>query len=219
MTTERDTPYVWVTWITGLLSGDSHCEWAAWFKAHHSDYQKPPSNLNLTVWKAQHGAMVRERARKLRESGYSVYVENQNKFTYTGSNGIKLSGVPDIVATKDTDALVVDCKTGKERGSDTMQVMVYMLMLPRTHNACMGRTLRGEVEYKDRAVGIGAHELTDGIKKLMRNVIWGVGGSVVQKKVPSCEECAFCGIGTLDCAERVEAAAQPEVVDTEGGVF
>ena len=26
-------PYVWVTWLPRLLSGESSCEWASWFKA------------------------------------------------------------------------------------------------------------------------------------------------------------------------------------------
>ena len=28
-------PYLWVTWLPRLLSGESSCEWASWFKAHH----------------------------------------------------------------------------------------------------------------------------------------------------------------------------------------
>ncbi len=29
-------PYVWVTWLPRLLSGESSCEWASWFKAQHN---------------------------------------------------------------------------------------------------------------------------------------------------------------------------------------
>ena len=28
-------PYIWVTWLPRLLSGEGSCEWAAWFKAQH----------------------------------------------------------------------------------------------------------------------------------------------------------------------------------------
>jgi hypothetical protein len=34
MTAPRDGSYIWVTWITGLMSADKQCEWAAWFRAH-----------------------------------------------------------------------------------------------------------------------------------------------------------------------------------------
>lgn len=93
MTIKRDAPYVWVTWVTGLLSGDAHCEWAAWFKAHNTGYAKPHTKFDLMVWKAEHGAKVRARADALRDAGYKVYVENQNKFTFKGSGGVTLNGV------------------------------------------------------------------------------------------------------------------------------
>ena len=44
MARKRDGPYVWVSWITKLLAGEVNCEWAPWFKAHHT-YQKVPSDL------------------------------------------------------------------------------------------------------------------------------------------------------------------------------
>ena len=28
-------PYIWITWLTKLLTGEHSCEWASWFKAHH----------------------------------------------------------------------------------------------------------------------------------------------------------------------------------------
>ena len=28
-------PYVWVPWLPRLLSDESSCEWASWFKAQH----------------------------------------------------------------------------------------------------------------------------------------------------------------------------------------
>src|SRR5206468_35641 len=42
---QRDVPFIWVTWISSLLSGDNHCEWAAWFRAHF-EHEKRPSTFN-----------------------------------------------------------------------------------------------------------------------------------------------------------------------------
>ena len=28
-------PYIWVAWLSKLLSGDDSCEWRVWFQAHH----------------------------------------------------------------------------------------------------------------------------------------------------------------------------------------
>jgi hypothetical protein len=79
MATPRDAPYIWVTWITRLMAGEAHCEWAAWFRAHHT-YGKLPSAFDVTKWTAEHTALVRERAVALRADGYSVFVEEQNAF-------------------------------------------------------------------------------------------------------------------------------------------
>ena len=83
MASPRDEPYVWVTWITKLLAGENHCEWAAWFRAHHT-YAKAPSDFDLAAWSAEHGAMVRERAAALRAEGLAVTVEGQNAFRLRG---------------------------------------------------------------------------------------------------------------------------------------
>ena len=36
MAVPRETPYIWTTWLPRLLTGENSCEWAVWFKAHHS---------------------------------------------------------------------------------------------------------------------------------------------------------------------------------------
>ena len=41
-------PYIWVSWIAKLLTGENSCEWAAWFKAQHetSSWGKtPPTSI------------------------------------------------------------------------------------------------------------------------------------------------------------------------------
>ena len=34
-------PYVWVTWLPRLLSGENTCEWANWFKTQHGHRRFP----------------------------------------------------------------------------------------------------------------------------------------------------------------------------------
>ena len=76
MTARRDNSYIWVMWITGLLSADKQCEWSAWFRAHYQDYAKTPSDFDLATWKAAHGGMVRTRADELRTDGWAAHVED-----------------------------------------------------------------------------------------------------------------------------------------------
>ena len=52
-------PYIWVTWLPKLLSGQTSCEWASWFKAqHYSDsWTRMP---DLTRWLTAHTALLNE---------------------------------------------------------------------------------------------------------------------------------------------------------------
>jgi len=158
--TPRNGSYIWVTWITGLLSGDRHCLWSAWYRAHFKDYERRPTSFDLAAWTATHAEMVRTRADALRAEGYEVYVEDQNKFCLRG-RAATLGGVPDLVALKDApdggrEALVVDCKSGRQRNSDFFQVLTYMLVLPLTHPALRDATGPGATRTSSGATGSGA---------------------------------------------------------------
>ncbi len=214
MTVKRDGAYIWVTWITSLMAADRHCGWSAWFRAHHQGYEKVPSDFDLAAWKAAHGEMVRARADELRAQGYAVFVEDQNKFSLKGRTAT-LGGVADLVAVRDGEGLVVDCKSGQRRDSDAFQVLTYMLVLPLTHAACKGVSLAGEVQYRDGRLAIPAEKLDAETKALITATIERVGGDEPLPRVPSVAECRFCDIGAADCPERVDEAQRVEVVRTD----
>ena len=151
--------------------------------------------------------MVRARADELRGEGYTVFVEGQNKFSLKGK-AATLGGVPDLVAVRDGQGLVVDCKSGKQRDSDAFQVLTYMLVLPLTHRACRGVSLAGEVQYRDSRLRIEPEKLDDELRALIRATIERVGGDAEPSRVPSLAECRFCDITAADCPERVEEAEQ-----------
>lgn len=90
-----------------------------------------------------------------------MWVEDQNKFTIRGRTAT-LAGKPDLVAIKGEVVRVIDCKTGSRKGSDFLQVLIYLLLLPRVHPECRGKLLSGEVRYfrDDRALGTGDLEVT-----------------------------------------------------------
>lgn len=207
MSTRRKDPYLWVTWITGLLSGENHCEWQAWLKAHYKDLELRPKEVDLTVWKAQHGQLVTRRAAELRAQGSTVYLEDQNKFNMQGRTAT-VGGVPDIVSIFGDRALVSDAKTGKPRDKDVMQVLMYMLILPYTHPAVKGLDLDGEVVYLDRILPVPAAKLTGSVRKLIQDVIQRVAADAEAVAVPSQAECRFCDITAANCSKRVEAELQ-----------
>ena len=55
-------PYIWVTWLSKLLSGESSCEWASWFKAQHDgdSWARMPSDFDLTKCLTDHTALLNE---------------------------------------------------------------------------------------------------------------------------------------------------------------
>lgn len=210
---ERRDPYIWVTWITRYLSGDDHCLWKGWFKAHHADYIRVPDTFDLAKWKADHGEMVRRRVEDLKGRGYDVYIEGQNSFKVQGSNGAILAGKPDNIAVEEGAVRVVDCKTGSRRDSDQFQVLLYMMMLPYDHPVCRDANLIGEVAYQDGSVEIPADELDDDLKDRVKQVLHIVGAVDPPDRVASYGECSWCNISAEDCPDRIETEPEASVTD------
>jgi CRISPR/Cas system-associated exonuclease Cas4 (RecB family) len=211
----RGTPYIWVTWVASLVSGDNHCEWAAWFRAHYV-HKKRPSDFNEVKWRAAHAEMVRERVASLRQEKYEVFVEAQNRFNL-GGHTATLGGVADIVATRGDEARVIDCKTGQQKDAHYFQLLMYMMLLPLTHPACRGRSLAGELQYQDASLMIGAEQLTDELRGLIRSAIQRIAGAEPLPKVPSFAECRQCPVARRDCPERIDEPAPDQ--RPEHGLF
>lgn len=205
MPSKRDAPYIWVTWLASLLSGDNHCEWAAWFRAnfHHL---RQPSSFGEVQFRADHAEMVRTRVSELQKQGYQVFVEHQNTFNLKGRVAT-IGGTADIVAIGQQDAWVIDCKSGRQKDSHYFQVLIYMLMLPITHPACRGRSLSGEIQYRDYSALVMPGELTEHRQAQIRALIEKIGAKEPLTKVPSPGECRWCPVAARDCPERMDQPA------------
>jgi hypothetical protein len=216
MATPRDTPYVWTTWITKLIAGEVHCEWAAWFRAHYT-YDKIPSTFNSAKWTAEHAAMVREQTTGWRADGYSVFVEEQNAFKLPGKSGVTLAGKPDLIALREETVYIIDCKTGLPRHADQIQVLIYMLVLPYVRPAWKHRTLSGRVQYRQDTVDISAPGVDAQFRTLFRRTMAQVSGTAALPRVPSYAECRFCDITRHDCPQRIEVP--PLEIEPEHDLF
>ena len=125
-------PYLWVTWLPRLLSGESSCEWASWFKAQHEgwSWSRMPSDFDQTGWLLNHTALLNEQRQRWEQQGYTVLTEGQNSFNLRGSSAV-LAGKPDLVARRRDQITVIDAKTGRPSPAHTAQVLIYMYALPR----------------------------------------------------------------------------------------
>ena len=156
----RESPYIWATWLARLLAGENACEWAGWFRAHYQDWIKPPSDFNSTQWMLDHTALVNQERERCEKLGYSVYTEAQNAFRLRGASAT-LSGKPDLIAFKGSDAVIIDAKTGKPSPSHSAQVLTYMYAVPRSLERYRGVEFKGHVIYPDGNVQIPASGLDE----------------------------------------------------------
>jgi len=217
MAKRRTDPYIWVTWLTKLLAGESTCEWSAWFRAHHTNYDKLPIDFDLARWTIEHNELVNARREQLLDEGYEVYVEDENAFKRIGQTGIVVSGKPDILAIRDGVGIVEDCKTGRPRTSDQLQVLVYMLLLPIKNPRCADISLSGRLVYRTSSVDVPARGLDDAFRSRFVELVGKVGGDSPLPKHPAWSECRWCDVGPADCLYRV--AEPPDSIEAETDLF
>src|ERR1051326_3050437 len=118
MTTQRSEVYIYVTWLPKLLAGLSSCEWAAWFKAHYTDYVKINSDFDFAKWRSEHHKLLRQVQTELFNYRGTILLEDQCSFRLKGKSGITLAGKPDLVHFTSSSGTICDVKTGQPRESD-----------------------------------------------------------------------------------------------------
>ena len=198
MARAREHPYIWATWLARLLAGESHCEWAGWFRANYQDWTKPPSDFDSARWMMDHTALVKE-GRESREAlGYEVFTEDQNSFRLRGATAT-LAGKPDLIAVKGNDRVIVDAKTGKTSPHHTVQLLTYMYAVPRALERYRGMEFRGHVIYPNGNVQIPVSGLD---RKFIERL-----GALIRRLA---DECRWCDIAAADCPERVESETRRE---------
>ena len=215
MTEAREQPYIWVTWLTRLLAGESQCEWSAWFRAHHTGYDKVPNEFDLAGWTMEHNDLVATRREQLQRDGYEVHVEDENAFRRIGKTGIVVSGKPDILAVRDRRGIVEECKTGRPRASDPIQALVYLLLLPIKNPRCAGVELAGRVVYKTSSVDVPRSALDEAFRERFVHLVHRVGGGNPLPKAPSWSECRWCDIASSVCLCRVNEPPSSAEAETD----
>ena len=209
----KSGPYIWVTWLTKLLVGETSCEWAGWHRAHHIAAPRRTSvSLEQSGWLLDHTAAVQDCRAALEAQDYTVTTEGQNSFTLRGKTAA-LGGKPDLMALKDGTALVVDAKTGKPRASDIAQVMLYMYAVPRALSRYRGMSFHGRVMYRDHEVDVPARAVDDQFIERATTLIRRLASKTEARRVPGAQECRWCEISEANCPERVVAELQEALTD------
>jgi len=202
-------PYVWVTWLAGVLSGDKQCWWAVWQKSQFALAKRPDPSFDKAAWSADHDRLVNMRALQLAADGWIVNRERQNEFKLAGAKAL-LAGKCDIIAFRGADVRVSDAKTGQTKKSDFWQVLIYMFALPKVrHGLGMGGTISGEVVYggvtaEGEAViveiaDVRPEDLTESRYNEIADAMKRIGRSEPLEATPSGSECGFCDVTVEDC--------------------
>ena len=214
MAVRRETPYIWATWLPRLLTRENSCEWAVWFKAHHPNWTRTPSEFNQAQWMLDHTALLNERITNWEVGDFDVDVKAQNRFELRGKSAT-LAGRPDLVARRDDEAVIVDAKTGQENPGHVVQVMIYLYAVPKTLEKYRNLKPRGQVTYRDHTVRIPAEAVNDPFVQNLGTLIRRLSADEPAKRVPSRQECRFCDISAADCPERVDGPTlhQGETLD------
>ena len=202
----KDGPYIWVTWLNKLITGDQSCEWAYWFRTQFdsNSWTRAERVGNLARWQVGHTDLLNRKARELSEEGYTVTREAQNHFTIKGDLAT-LAGKPDLVARQGDLVRIIDVKAGQPRAADQVQVMLYMYLLPLARPELQGTAIRGQVVYGDREVDIEPDALDATFVQALQEQVQRLAAKGEAVKVPSWSECQFCDIAKEYCPERVEA--------------
>lgn len=125
--------------------GEKNCLWATWFKANNQGYAKAPSDFESARWNMEHTDRMNELVEKLERQDCQGFIENQNSFRFESPrSGRVISGKPD------GRVVIYDVKTEQESASRTVQVQLYMYLVPRAqHDRWPGTTFEGAVVYSE----------------------------------------------------------------------
>jgi hypothetical protein len=194
------------------MAGEQSCEWASWFKAHHENYHKAPSDFDTAKWNIDHTRQLRRLQLERRKLGERVFLESENAIRYTLPSGVIIAGKPDLItlpAGQPTTVCVgqptiYDVKTGRERCSDRIQVMLYMHLLPQALPAYAGTRPAGCVVYNGSRVDIPPEAVDPKFIEAFEYFLGVIASSEPALKVPNRNECRFCDIARTECPERIE---------------
>jgi RecB family exonuclease len=204
--TKRDNAFVWTTWLAKVMAGDQSCEWASWFKAHYEDYDKAPSDFDLAKWKINHTRRLRELRVERQKVGERVFSEGENEIRYKAPSGVTVVGKPDLIAVPPNgNPTVYDVKTGQQKASDQVQVLIYMYLLPLGVAAYKGTKPAGCVVYNDTRIQIPSEAVDEKFAADFAYFLDVIGSVEPAAKVPSRNECRYCDIARTECPERIES--------------
>lgn len=174
------------------------------FKVYIEDQNAFKLNISVPVKKAESDLLT---------PAIKSYGEKLDfiEFTISGKADIVAIGEEEdekITGVMHSTNVVEDCKTGSCKTSDHIQVMLYMMLLPKAIEKYKGMEFSGCIVYK---LGVPNVDIPieaaqdESLKKIIWDTMKQIAGDEAEcRKVPSKKECGWCDIPCGDCLERIE---------------
>ena len=115
-----------------------------------------------------------------------------------------------LIAQNNEEVVIIDAKTGRDRPSHAVQVMIYQYALPLALNRYRNRKITGLVKYPDSAVKVPALTQDAPFVNRMTTLIRRLAAPKPAILAPSRAECRFCDITDADCPDRVDRTSRAE---------
>jgi len=204
----RSEPYVWVTWMAEVMSGDVDCQWRAWFRSHYRlRHEAEREGGDLAAWRATHTRALSELTRTLASNGLPAQNEYAFKQRLPWHREGIIAGKMDCLVDDEDTVTVYECKTGMRKSRDHLQVMLYMWALAQEPRFA-GKRMRGFLVYEDDQVEVQPYgNFIDDLTHFSGVLC----GGDEAPRVPG-YDCRFCPVSDDDCAERQEPPKRGAVV-------
>lgn len=190
-------PSFWVTHLAKVLVGEQPCLLQPWLQGRFTLPRRQSGDL--ADWKANHTELLQKTVRERADAGWKCRTESF--FRVTGQHGI-VSGKADLILQQaDKRPRIVDCKSGKPKDSDTMQVMLEQVLIPLAWNA-PGMQFEGEIVY---ANGNGIVLMPQDAAKQRGRIFTMIRELATMARPapsPSRDSCLFCDVPDSECGQR-----------------
>jgi hypothetical protein len=168
----------------------------------------------------EHNQYLAELINERKALGEVIYKEDQNRFRVRRTSGLVIAGKPDLIAyNKATEQYTVyDAKTGNQKQSDIIQVMLYCYCLPYASPIYKGKKLDGCVVYKTDRVEVPSEMIDDAFTKKAVYFLNIIESSDAPDRCPSSVECEYCDISSDDCPEKMSSSEAGDLKPPEGEI-
>lgn len=194
----RKQPIIYATWLKNYLIGDNLCRWSIWHRIHY-EYEKAKSDFDTVHYNMEHSTLRHEVQQRYARDGFEVVPEL--KLSISGEKA-QFIGRIDLIALREDKNLIIECKTGKPRAADKIQLMLYIWALSKTYGRFRGATFDGLIVYKNHEIEISAIEVDEVFVNNFKEFTSDILKGEPDRKHPSARECDWCGIA--NCDERAE---------------